>query len=178
MTEIWSSIVKNLEGKLDPKELKTWFAPTRQVAFESREDRAALTVSVPSPVFADWIRGRHGALLAREAAAAGFPDLDFRFQAAAVSIPPAPAAAPAPSLPRGLVLNPRFTFDTFVVGSSNQFAHAAARAVGSLPRARTTRSSCTAASASARPTSCTRSRTRSSGARRGCASRTSRPSVS
>ena len=136
MTEIWSSIVKNLEGKLDPKELKTWFAPTRQVAFETRDDsRAALTVSVPSPVFADWIRGRHGALLAREAAAAGFPDLDFRFQAAAVSIPPAPApaASAAPSLPRGLVLNPRFTFDTFVVGSSNQFAHAAARAVGEAP---------------------------------------------
>ena len=136
MTEIWSSIVKSLEGKLDPKELKTWFAPTRQVAFETRDDsRAALTVSVPSPVFADWIRGRHGALLAREAAAAGFPDLDFRFQAAAVSIPPAPApaASAAPSLPRGLVLNPRFTFDTFVVGSSNQFAHAAARAVGEAP---------------------------------------------
>ena len=134
MTEIWSSIVKSLEGKLDPKELKTWFAPTRQVAFESRENsRASLTVSVPSPVFADWISGRHGALLAREAAAAGFPDLDFRFQAAAVSIPPAPAPSPAPSLPRGLVLNPRFTFDTFVVGSSNQFAHAAARAVGESP---------------------------------------------
>ncbi|HVE65212.1 MAG TPA: chromosomal replication initiator protein DnaA [Thermoanaerobaculia bacterium] len=135
MTEIWSSIVRNLEGKLDPKELKTWFAPTRQVAFESRENtRSALTVSVPSPVFADWIRGRHGALLAREAAAAGFPDLDFRFQAAAVPIPPAPeTAAPPPNLLRGLVLNPRFTFDTFVVGSSNQFAHAAARAVGESP---------------------------------------------
>jgi chromosomal replication initiator protein len=137
MTEIWSSIVKNLEGKLDPKELKTWFAPTRQVAFESREDaRPSLTVSVPSPVFADWIRGRHGSLLAREAAAAGFPDLDFRFQAAAVSIPPAPApaASTGPALPRGgLVLNPWFTFDTFVVGSSNQFAHAAARAVGEAP---------------------------------------------
>ncbi len=135
MTEIWSSIVKNLEGKLDPKELKTWFAPTRQVAFESRENaRSALTVSVPSPVFADWIRGRHGALLAREAEAAGFPDLDFRFQAAAVAIPPAPAvAATSSNQPRGLVLNPRFTFDTFVVGSSNQFAHAAARAVGESP---------------------------------------------
>jgi len=134
MTEIWSSIVKSLEGKLDPKELKTWFAPTRQVAFESRENsRSALTVSVPSPVFADWIRGRHGALLAREAAAAGFPDLDFRFQAAAVSIPAAAPAAPSPNPHRGLVLNPRFTFDTFVVGSSNQFAHAAARAVGESP---------------------------------------------
>jgi chromosomal replication initiator protein len=134
MTEIWSSIVRNLEGKLDPKELKTWFAPTRQVSFEPAGDsRAALTVSVPSPVFADWIRGRHGDLLAREAAAAGFPELDFRFQAATVGIPPAPAPAPAVREPRGLVLNPRFTFDSFVVGSSNQFAHAAARAVAESP---------------------------------------------
>jgi chromosomal replication initiator protein len=134
MTEIWSSIVKNLEGKLDPKELKTWFAPTRQVSFEPAGDsRAAVTVSVPSPVFADWIRGRHGDLLAREAAAAGFPELDFRFQAAAVEIPPLPPTPTAVPRPRGLVLNPRFTFDTFVVGSSNQFAHAAARAVAESP---------------------------------------------
>jgi chromosomal replication initiator protein len=134
MTEIWSSIVKNLEGKLDPKELKTWFAPTRQVSFEPAGDsRAAVTVSVPSPVFADWIRGRHGDLLAREAAAAGFPELDFRFQAAVVEIPPPPPAPTAVPRPRGPVLNPRFTFDTFVVGSSNQFAHAAARAVAESP---------------------------------------------
>ena len=133
MSEIWSSIVKNLEGKLDPKELKTWFAPTRQVSFEETDSsRAALTVSVPSPVFAEWIRGRHGDLLAREAAAAGFPNLDFRFQAAAVEIP-ASAVSVAPAPPRGLVLNPRFTFDSFVVGSSNQFAHAAARAVAESP---------------------------------------------
>ena len=74
MSEIWSSIVKKLDGKLDPKELKTWFAPTRQVSFEEAGgSRPSLTVSVPSPAFADWIRGRHGDLLAREAAAAGFP---------------------------------------------------------------------------------------------------------
>jgi len=133
MSEIWSSIVKSLEGKLDPKELKTWFAPTRQVSFEETAgSRAALTVSVPSPVFADWIRGRHGDLLAREAAAAGFPNLDFRFQAAAVEIP-ASTVPLAPAPPRGLILNPRFTFDNFVVGSSNQFAHAAARAVAESP---------------------------------------------
>jgi len=133
MSEIWSSIVRSLEGKLDPKELKTWFAPTRQVSLEETADsRTALTVSVPSPVFADWIRGRHGDLLAREAAAAGFPNLDFRFQAASVEIPALPSHTP-PAPPRGLVLNPRFTFDSFVVGSSNQFAHAAARAVAESP---------------------------------------------
>jgi chromosomal replication initiator protein len=132
MSEIWSSIVRNLEGKLDPKELKTWFAPTRQVGFDRRGETGALTVSVPSPVFAEWIGGRHGALLAREAAAAGFPGLAFQFLPVAAEGRPA-AAAPAPPVNRSLVLNPRFTFDTFVVGSSNQFAHAAARAVGESP---------------------------------------------
>ena len=51
MTEIWSAIVKRLEGKLDAKELKTWFGPTRQVHFEDRSGTGVLTVSVPSRVF-------------------------------------------------------------------------------------------------------------------------------
>ncbi|HEX9689220.1 MAG TPA: chromosomal replication initiator protein DnaA [Thermoanaerobaculia bacterium] len=133
MSEIWSSIVKNLEGKLDPKELKTWFAPTRQVSFDARGEAGALTVAVPSPVFAEWLGIRHGALLEREAAAAGFPGLAIQFLPIETDGPSAAPASVAPAAMRGLVLNPRFTFDTFVVGSSNQFAHAAARAVAESP---------------------------------------------
>jgi chromosomal replication initiator protein len=133
MTEIWTSILKQIEGKLDAKELKTWFGPTRQVGFVSDGDRPQLTVSVPTRVFADWIESRHGELLSREAEAAGFPGLSIRFEASNAEAPlPLPSgAATAPA--RTLVLNPRFTFETFVVGSSNQFAHAAARAVGETP---------------------------------------------
>jgi len=134
MTEIWSSILKQIEGKLDPKELKTWFGPTRQVQLDDDDGAPVLTISVPSRVFADWIQSRHGDLLASEAAAAGYPGLQIRFEAstaepAALQAPS--AAAPAPVERR--VANPRFTFDTFVVGSSNQFAHAAARAVAESP---------------------------------------------
>jgi len=132
MSEIWTSIVRNLEGKLDPKELKTWFGPTRQVSFDRRGESGALTVSVPSAVFAEWIGARHGALLAREAAAAGFPGLAIQFLPTAAE-GSTPLSPPQPTVSRSLVLNPRFTFDTFVVGSSNQFAHAAARAVGESP---------------------------------------------
>ncbi|HEY7112920.1 MAG TPA: chromosomal replication initiator protein DnaA [Thermoanaerobaculia bacterium] len=134
MTEIWTSILKGLEEKLDPKELRTWFAPTRQVAFESGPEAPCVTVAVPNRVFAEWIESRHGDLLSREAAAAGLPGLAFRFEPAAAAGVPAvvETALPVPA-PRPLVLNPRFTFETFVVGSSNQFAHAAARAVAESP---------------------------------------------
>ena len=131
MQEIWTSILRSLEGKLDSKEHKTWFAPTRQVAFEPDGEPAILTIEVPNRAFADWIETRHGALLAREAAQAGYPALSIQFEALAAEHP---AREPVPGTPsRSLVLNPRFTFDTFVVGSSNQFAHAAARAVAESP---------------------------------------------
>jgi chromosomal replication initiator protein len=133
MTEIWSSIVKQLEGKLDSKELKTWFGPTRQVSFDPASGTGLLTVSVPSRVFAEWIESRHGSLLAREAADAGFPDLSIRFESAAAEIPEAVAPPSAATAGRVTTANPRFTFENFVVGSSNQFAHAAARAVAETP---------------------------------------------
>src|SRR5215472_6175306 len=135
MTEIWTSILKQLEGKLDAKELKTWFGPTRQLAFDPEAGPGLLTVSVPSRVFADWIESRHGALIAREAADAGFPELSIRFEAggAEMADPAGPSASAPASAGREAPGNPRFTFENFVVGSSNQFAHAAARAVAESP---------------------------------------------
>ncbi len=150
MNEVWDSLLKQLEGKLDPKELKTWFAPTRQIGFDDASGAPTLTVQVPSRVFVDWIESRHGQALADAARAAGHPELTIRFEPSLAFVSshashsghsadgtsPEPSREPAP-LPapasRGIVLNPRFTFDTFVVGSSNQFAHAAARAVAETP---------------------------------------------
>jgi chromosomal replication initiator protein len=132
MSEIWASILKQLEGKLDPKELKTWFGPTRQVAFDPDAGPGILTVSVPSRVFADWIESRHGELLNREAAGVGFPELSIRFEPSATD-GAYPAAAPPSATGPAAAGNPRFTFENFVVGSSNQFAHAAARAVAESP---------------------------------------------
>ncbi len=133
MTEIWTAILKQIEGKLDPKELKTWFGPTRQVSFDPSPGAGVLTVSVPSRVFADWIESRHGELLAREAAAAGYPELSLRFESGGENAPGPPTAPMQPGAGRASGSNPRFTFENFVVGSSNQFAHAAARAVAESP---------------------------------------------
>ena len=55
--------------------------------------------------------------------------------------------------PETLTINPDYDFDSFIVGPTNRLAHAAAKAVSTTPATRTTRSSCTAAWAWARPTS-------------------------
>src|SRR5262252_3193675 len=94
MTDLWTSLVKQLEGKLDAKELKTWFAPTRQLSLEETGDVAPrLTVAVPSRVFADWISARHLSLLSSEAAHAGFPGLSIRFESEAPETPAAKESA-------------------------------------------------------------------------------------
>ena len=74
-------------------------------------------------------------LLAREADAAGFPGLQLRFEPERIEAAPAPPGlevSPNTSS-RDSVTSPRFTFENFVVGNSNQFAHAAARAVAESP---------------------------------------------
>ena len=133
VTDLWNSIIRKLEGRLDGKELKTWFEPTRQLSFAGDPGAAQLVVSVPSSVFAEWIASRHGALLNETSASLGFPNLTIRYEpATGLFAPPPPRPLPPPAS-RGQLLSHRFTFDTFVVGTSNQFAHAAARAVAESP---------------------------------------------
>ena len=65
----------------------------------------------------------------------------------------------APTWDSSARLNPNYTFDTFVIGQSNRFAHASAFAVAEQPGIVTTRCSSTAVRVWVRPTYCTRSAT-------------------
>ncbi|HUW60445.1 MAG TPA: chromosomal replication initiator protein DnaA [Candidatus Bathyarchaeia archaeon] len=135
----WELAQDYLRQVLDEHSYKNWFSQTRFESF----DEGQLTVNVPSQFFADWLRDHYLDAIVesvrkvipefREVRFAPSPDLSSPVVEQPVgalsnlkhkAIPTAGAAT-------GFV--PRYTFDRFVVGSGNRFAHAAAKAVAESP---------------------------------------------
>jgi chromosomal replication initiator protein len=130
---LWDKILQHTERRVNPHSFATWFRPTRQDSAEN--DR--LVVRVPTRLFCKRLTETYGELLQAVLTEIGKPQVVLEYVCAEETV--APAATPATAqakldfdsaLPQ---LNPRYTFDTFIVGASNQFAHAAAQAVAEQP---------------------------------------------
>ena len=138
---LWDEILARIETKVNRHSFYTWFKPTAFVA----EDLKAVTVRVPTTLFKDWLTKHYSGVINEAMNELKKANLGVNFvaegpadtvpialspdEAATLESPPPPATiAPGPA-----GLNPRYTFDTFIVGSSNQFAHAACRAVAEAP---------------------------------------------
>ena len=149
-SSIWDQILTRIETKVNRHSYYTWFKPTSLIA-----DRGhTIAVRVPNPLFKDWLAKHYSVVLEEALAEVDRRDVTVQFVAAGTELLPPPdevdlpnagadgagadttdelletVAAPARA-PGGL--NPRYTFDGFIVGSSNQFAHAACRAVAEAP---------------------------------------------
>jgi chromosomal replication initiator protein len=123
--DLWDQILVRVEAKVNRHSFATWFRPTSYVAL----DGSRLRISVPNAQFREWLSKNYQGVLAEALREIGHPDLDIDFEEPEeVGSPPPAAAEREPAN-----LNPKYTFDSFVVGSSNQFAHAAARAVAEIP---------------------------------------------
>jgi chromosomal replication initiator protein len=122
--------------KLPGAVLDSWLRPCRPLSLEGDH----LTIAAPNRFTRDWLMQHHLDVL-RAAAAdclGGHPRVSIVIDDSLAAEADAVADAPPPvSAARGSAnvegLNPRYTFDTFVVGSSNQFAQAASQAVAELP---------------------------------------------
>ena len=146
----WMRVLDALEKKVNRTSYETWLKPTR---FDHSQGRV-LFVRVPNPEFCH-IGERYGDLISEAIDDLGleFQDVEFvtdepqRGNGKAVRAaetrqePPAPQESPmaAPAQQQrfdwdgAAQLNPKYTFDDFVSGAGNQFAHAAARAVAERP---------------------------------------------
>ena len=131
---LWERMVEAVGRRLPAAVVDTWVRPCRLTALEGDH----VKIAAPSPFFRTWLVEHHLAILkaAAQDCLGGDPrisiDVDERLDSKPLdSSPFAPQPAIAPGTVEGL--NPRYTFESFVVGSSNQFAQAASHAVADLP---------------------------------------------
>jgi chromosomal replication initiator protein len=145
---VWDQVLSRVESKVNRHVFYTWFKPTGLV----RELADTLLVRVPNPFVRDWLTKHYGGILAEALGEVGRPAATLKFatdeeleqvratqpgaladsDGSEVHGGPDAQDAPPPVITAS-GLNPRYTFDSFVVGSSNQFAHAACRAVAEAP---------------------------------------------
>jgi chromosomal replication initiator protein len=122
----WDEVLAKVETKVNRHSFATWFRPTQFL----RQDGTSLLVRVPNPQFKEWLAKNYHGVIVEALSEVGRGDLQIAFDCE----PEAPAAAAPERETAGLAsLNPKYTFESFVVGASNQFAHAAARAVAEIP---------------------------------------------
>lgn len=137
MEQLWARVQGTLKDKLGVQNYEIWIRPI-QVARHTPEE---VTLRVPNRYYRDWVQANYGELLAAELSAALDAPTRVSFEVARAE-PDEPGApepgrraepsGDAPLLPIPGVASDK-TFQNFVVGASNQFANAAAKAVCDSP---------------------------------------------
>jgi len=137
--QAWQSVLAQLQMEMPRASFDTWVRDTRPLAY----DNGMITVGVRNAYARDWLESRLAPTVSKllietlnSNVAVEFVVLQANEPAASTDPEPDPASIeitpPAPK-PRHVTLNPRYTFDTFVVGSGNRLAHAACQAVAEKP---------------------------------------------
>ena len=128
----WERIRDHLRGKVSAESFDSWL---KGAQFQ-RMDGNTLVVSVPDRDTRAWLETEYAAFIAAAIRELGLPVRQVSFEArernGAGGTAPAPEEGPEMESPTAQ-LNPKFTFESFVVGACNQFAHAAARSVATNP---------------------------------------------
>jgi chromosomal replication initiator protein len=132
---IWNAVQQQLRQAVPADMYDIWLAPLRVLDL----DGDLLLLEAPAELRA-WVAERFARVLQASAAAVLGPQITVDVRAASTSAKPKRSAAQARARerapdrehePHGL--NPKYTFDQFVIGDTNRFAHAAALAVAELP---------------------------------------------
>jgi chromosomal replication initiator protein len=136
---LWNDVAARLREALNDTTFQTWFGEVTGAGIEDD----AFAISVPNDFTREWIEGHFLDLIRAAVRDAGGADLRVQLRveehpATAVQATIPSAVTPLPLdvvAPRSEAagINPKYTFDSFVIGSSNRFAHAAALAVAEAP---------------------------------------------
>jgi chromosomal replication initiator protein len=130
----WDKFLELVKSRVSINTYTTWFQPTRL----NRAEGDNLYVQIPSAVFRQVLTRTYGDIVKAVFHQLGTPALKVHYVCTEEETAPAAAVAPPKQSKLDFEnndhqLNLRYTFDSFVVGKSNEFAHAASRAVAEQP---------------------------------------------
>jgi len=136
MQNLWSKVVDSLKERIPPQNFDIWIKPIQFLSADGEN----VELQVPNRFFKDWI-AEHYASHIKEV----FSFITEKHCLIHLRVgnqksdekelsPPPPSKKEEKAIPAPVpIFNPKYTFENFVVGSSNQFAHAACMAVADQP---------------------------------------------
>ena len=141
LLEVWQATLDEIEKKISKPSFETWLKTTKPVSLQDN----TFIISVPNDFTKDWLQGRYVELIRDNLKEVTNNDqMQVKFVTPAivekkeefiveeeVSLPQ--KFSEHTPIPASSWLNPKYTFETFVIGNSNRFAHAAALAVAEAP---------------------------------------------
>ncbi|MEW6584935.1 MAG: chromosomal replication initiator protein DnaA [Nitrospirota bacterium] len=135
LDEIWNTALSRIEGRVGNSLTDLWFRPMKL----SQVKEQGVTLEIPNRFFRDWIEDNYPDIVTETVGTVlGYP-VSVRYRVAEKMDPAVKKmdmrleSRRQKLASRGIYLNPKYTFETFVIGPSNQFAQAAAKAVAEAP---------------------------------------------
>jgi chromosomal replication initiator protein len=138
ISELWNKALEKIEGKLSKPSFETWMKSTKAHSLQ----KDTLIITAPNEFARDWLNSRYLGLVAETIFDLTGEELAIKFvipqnQEEENIAPKAPVKKQSKDdeqseFPQNM-LNTKYTFDTFVIGSGNRFAHAASLAVAEAP---------------------------------------------
>ena len=151
MDTIWDNVLKHIANRMNPSSFNTWFSPTRQISFQG----GILKIAVPDKYFVNWLEEHYMSSILEILRTLTQSEVQVTFvidselmhgnpyessdmyrefpESERLELKEVTDTNSMALFEEDPGLNPKYTFDTYVVGGSNQFAHAASLAVAEQP---------------------------------------------
>jgi chromosomal replication initiator protein len=129
--DFWNSTFSKIHEKVGDSVFELWFKPMKLLHLKDK----TTTIEIPNRFFKDWVEDNYPNLISEAMEAELGHQVAVKFRIGAKEddvlkkIDSKNESRRTRLANRGIYLNPKYTFDTFVVGSSNQFANAAAKRI-------------------------------------------------
>lgn len=133
--EFWRNVLTQIEQKISKPSFDTWLKGTRLIHYNGSD----MTIAVPNAFIKDWLEVHYVNIIADILADTTGEALSIQFvveeegTSDSVNLPAPAIEKPLQQDTAAAMLNPKYTFDTFVIGAGNRFAHAASLAVAEAP---------------------------------------------